>query len=92
MKKVFIFRFDEGIDKQLIEHLIAESIRAAEHYYGKPLVRLNVAYLVSKNSAVINVMDDVGEFVLRIFTGNVSDEVGDNHFTVESKSELKGDL
>lgn len=90
MKKIFIFRFEEGVDKQLVEHLIAESIRTAEHYYGKPLVRLKVAYLVSKNNAVINVIDDVGEFVLRIFTGNVSDEIGDSHFTVEEKRE--GDL
>ena len=88
--KIYLFRFDDGVDGELIEHLLAASIRNAEHFYGKPRVRLNASYLVSKHTAIIKVMDEAGEFILRLFTGNASDKIGDNRFTVEPKNELKG--
>ena len=85
MKEVYIFKFDEDVDSGRIEALIVSAIRNAEHYFGKPKVRLNVSYFVSENSAIINVVDEVGEFILKVFTGNASDKIGEKRFRVERK-------
>ncbi|MGE0267871.1 MAG: hypothetical protein AB7S78_05410 [Candidatus Omnitrophota bacterium] len=83
MKKVCRFLFDDDIESNLIEAEITQAILTAEDVFGQPKVRLSASYLVSKNKAVIDVTDDVGEHIARVFTGRMSRKVGQERFTVD---------
>ena len=83
MKQVCKFLFDEDIESHLIETEIAQAILTAEDVFGQPKVRLSASYLVSKNKAVIDVTDEVGEHIARIFTGRMSRKVGHEPFSVD---------
>lgn len=83
MADVCRFKFKDGIDSDLIESKIALAILAAEGVFGQAKVRLNAAYIVSRNKAAIDVSNDVGEHIAQVFTRFMSEEVGENKFIVE---------
>ncbi|MBL8012829.1 MAG: hypothetical protein JNN05_03180 [Candidatus Omnitrophica bacterium] len=83
MKQVCRFLFDDDIESNLIEAEITQAILTAEDVFGQPKVRLSASYLVSKNKAVIDVTDEVGEHIARVFTGRMSRKVGQERFTVD---------
>ncbi len=83
MKNICRFKFDEEINDRLIESEIAHAILTTEDVFGQPRVRLSAAYLVSKNRAVIDVTDEVGEHIACVFTGRMNRKVGQNRFVVE---------
>ena len=83
MKQVCRFLFDDDVESNLIEAEITQAILTAEDVFGQPKVRLSASYLVSKNKAVIDVSDEVGEHIARVFTGRISRKVGQERFTVD---------
>ena len=88
MKEVFVFRFQKDADNEVLETLIATTIRDAEHYFGEPRVRVCTSYLVTKDSVIINISSDdtVSDFIIRVLTGNLSDVFGGKEFSVERKA------
>ena len=83
MKHVCKFLFDEDIESHLIESEIVQAILTTEDIFGEPKVRLSASYLVSRNKAVIDVTDEVGEHIAQVFTGRMNRKVGHNRFTVD---------
>ena len=83
MADVCKFKFDEGIDNEFIESQVALAIITAECTFGKPKVRLNAAYIASKNKVVIDVSNEVGEHIAQVFTGLMTRKFGEDKFTVE---------
>ena len=83
MKHVCRFLFDEDVDSRVIESEIIQAILTTEDVFGQPKVRLSASYLVSKNKAVIDVTDEVGEHIAKVFTGRIGRKVGHNCFSVE---------
>lgn len=83
MEDICRFKFKEGISSELIESKIALAILAAEGVFGQAKVRLNAAYIVSKNKAVIDVSNEVGEQIAQVFTRFISEEVGEKKFIVD---------
>ncbi len=83
MPDVCKFKFHEGIDSEFIESQVALAIITAECTFGQAKVRLNAAYLASKNKVVIDVSSEVGEHIAQVFTGLMTRELGEDKFTVE---------
>ena len=83
MDNIYRFKFDESIEKELIESQIALAIITAECIFGQAKVRLNAGYLVVKNKAVIDGASEVGEFIVQVFTGLMIRQVGEDKFSVE---------
>jgi hypothetical protein len=77
MTKAYKFEFEKGITKKLIEDKISLAIRSAEHAFGLPKTRLSARYAVKNNRAIISVFNDVGEYIVRVFIGFMSEEVGE---------------
>lgn len=90
MPAVCKFKFRRGINKKIIEEEIALAIITAECTFGQAKVRLNAAYVASKNKAVIDVSSDVGEHIAQVFTGLMTRKFGEDKFTVEKIK--KGEL
>ncbi len=83
MPDVCKFKFDEGIDSKFIESQVALAIITAECTFGQAKVRINTAYLASKNKVVIDVANEVGEHIAQVFTGLMTRKFGEDKFTVE---------
>ena len=83
MSEVYKFEFDKGISKKKIEEDLATAIITAECLFGQARVRLNAAYLASKNKVVIDVSNEIGEHITQVFTGLVTRRIGEDKFTVE---------
>lgn len=83
MTKAYKFEFEKGTSKKLIEDKISLAIRSAEHAFGLPKTRLSVRYAIKNNKAIISVFNDVGEYIVRVFIGFISEEVGDCGFKFE---------
>ncbi|MBI5399539.1 hypothetical protein HZB07_02850 [Candidatus Saganbacteria bacterium] len=83
MADVCRFKFKDGINSDLIESKIALAILAAEGVFGRAKVRLDAAYIVSKNKAVIDVSSEVGEHIAQVFTSFMTEAVGEKKFIVE---------
>ncbi|MFA5143961.1 MAG: hypothetical protein WC522_07360 [Candidatus Omnitrophota bacterium] len=77
------FKFKKGITKKLIESQIAIAVVTAECMFGQAKVRLNAGYVVSKNRAVIDVSNKVGEYIAQVFTGLITRQIGEDKFTVD---------
>lgn len=83
MADVYRFKFKDRINSDLIESKIALAILSAEGVFGQAKVRLNAAYIVSRNKAVIDVSSEVGEHIAQVFTRFMTEEVGEKKFIVE---------
>lgn len=83
MPDVCKFKFDEAIDSEFIESQVALAIITAECTFGQAKVRINTAYLASKNKVVIDVANEVGEHIAQVFTGLMTRKFGEDKFTVE---------
>lgn len=83
MGKACRFEFEKGVKPKLIEDKVDLAIRTAEHAFGETKVRLSVAYLVKKNKAIIDVSNEIGKYVARVFTGFMTESVGEDKFTVD---------
>jgi hypothetical protein len=79
------FRFQKGPSRESIEAQLAIAIRATESVYGGPRVRMGVGYLFSEDGRelAIDVSTEVGDHVARIFTGLLTWQLGEEHFTVD---------
>lgn len=82
MADVCRFEFEKKLSKKFIESQISLAIITAECTFGQPRVRLSAAYLVSKDKAVIDVSNEVGEHIAQVFIGLMSRAIGENKFTV----------
>ena len=85
MKAVCRFKFPKGTKRESIEASIASAIFNAECVFGKPRVRVSgVAYYVAEDSpgCVIDVSTDVGEHVAQVFTGIMTNILGEQEFEV----------
>ena len=78
------FTFPEGPDREQLEASIARAIADAEHLFGKARVRICAAYYFSEagRQVLIDVSTDVGECVAQIFTGLVTNQIGESAFAV----------
>jgi len=83
MMDICRFKFSKGIGSELIESQIILAIATAEYAFDQAKVRSTAGYLVSKNKAVIDVSNDVGEYIVQIFTWLMIKQPGENKFTVE---------
>ena len=83
MGKAYKFEFDQEVKAKSIEDKVHLAIRSAEHAFGKPRVRLSVRYGVKKNKAIIHVWNEIGEYIVRVFVGFMSEDVGDDGFKFE---------
>ncbi len=85
MKDVCRFTFSQEIEREVIETHLALAIVVAECMYGQARVRLNAAYLISNDGkqAAIDVSNEVGEHIARLFTGLIIRELGEEGFVVE---------
>ena len=77
------FTFKRNVSKKLIESQIALAIVTAECMYSQAKVRLNAGYVVSKNKAVIDTSNKVGEYIAQVFTGFMTRKIGEDKFTVD---------
>ena len=83
------FTFKRNVSKKLIESQIAIAVITAECMFGQAKVRLNAGYVVSKNRAVIDISNKVGEYIAQVFTGLITRQIGEDKFTVD-KVKAKG--
>lgn len=83
MTDICRFKFDESVNKEMIEEQIALAIITAECTFGQAKVRLNAAYLASNHKAVIDVSNEVGEHIAQVFIGLMTRKLGEDKFTVE---------
>ena len=95
MPTVCKFKFPEALGREIIETQLALAIVAAESIYGKPKVRVNAAYFVSKDKpqVAIDVSTEVGEQIAQMFTGLMIRQLGEDKFTVDrvsDKESLRG--
>ncbi len=77
------FKFKQDVSKKLIESQIAIAVVTAECMFGQAKVRLNAGYVVSKNRAVIDISNKVGESIAQVFTGLITRQIGEDKFTVD---------
>lgn len=83
MTEVCKFEFRKGIGKDVIEKQIALAFITAECTFSQAKVRLNAAYLVVGNKAVIDVTSPVGEYIAEVFTGLMTKKFGEKSFAVK---------
>jgi hypothetical protein len=85
MSSVCRFTFPHETDRETIEAHLALAIIAAECLFGKPRVRIDAAYFLSKEQPqiAIDVSTGVGNHVARIFTGLMIRQLGEEAFTVD---------
>ena len=78
------FTFPEGPDRDQLEASLARAIADAEHVFGQAKVMICAAYYFSEDGrqVLIDVSTDVGELVAQIFTGLVTNQIGESAFTV----------
>ena len=77
------FKFHKDIDKETIEEKIALAFITAECTFGPAKVRLNAAYLIAGNKAIIDVSSPVGEHIAEVFTELMIRQFGEESFVVE---------
>ncbi len=85
MPSVCRLTFPQGTDTDTIESHLAFAIVAVECLFGKPRVRMDTAYLLSKTrpQIAIDVSTTTGQYVARIFTGLMTRELGEESFVVD---------
>jgi hypothetical protein len=83
MDEICRFKFKDAVTKELIEEQVALAIVTAECTFGQARVRLHASYAASDGKAAIDVSDEVGEHIARVFTGLMIRKLGEENFTVE---------
>ncbi len=88
MKSVCQFTFVPGVDREAVEAQLALAIVVAECMYGQARVRLSAAYLMSEDGRrmVIDVSDEVGEYIAQLFPGLMIRQLGEEQFDVHRSS------
>ena len=85
MKQICRFTFPPGINRSGIEGQLAQAIISAECLFGQARARLDAAYVMSSDGRrlVLDVSNEVGEYIARLFTGLLIRELGEEGFSVE---------
>jgi len=80
--------FPEGPDINELEASMARAIVDTEHVFGQARVRICAAYyfLEDGRQVLIDVSTDAGECIAQIFTGLVTNEIGECTFTVNRET------
>ena len=66
-----------------VESRITRAIEEAEGMYGKAKVRLHAAYVAANGRIVIDIADQVGDYIATQFTEMLIKDYGENSFTIE---------
>ena len=85
-KAVCTFKFPKKTEREFIVESIRSAIFNAECVFGKPRVKVSgVAYYVDERSpqCIIDVSNEVGEHVARVFTGIMINTLGEENFQVK---------
>jgi len=83
------FKFNRGIDKEIIEEKITLAFIAAECTFGPAKVRFNASYLARGNKVVFDVSSPIGEHIAEVFTELMVREFGEEAFIVERIKDKK---
>jgi len=85
MTSVCRFEFIENTEGKLFEDQLAQAFIVAESIYGRPKVRINAGCYISpqKPQLVIDVSNEIGEYIAQVFTGLITRALGEENFTVE---------
>ena len=82
--EVYHYQFLPDIPAREIEETLNLAVLTAECLHGQSRVRLDVSYCIDpdRRTCVIDAGDDVGRDIVRIFTGFVIREFGEEAFKV----------
>lgn len=84
-QKTVRFNFQPEHDAEAVEDDFGLALLIATYLHGEPAVRLAVRYLVSStgHACVAQTVGDVGETVLKVFTGLCVARVGAEGFEIK---------
>ena len=84
-RELYRYNFDPKVPFREIEESLLLAVLAAEGIHGRSLVRLDASFSLdrTKRSCVVDAGTEVGRSIVRIFTGFVSHEFGEEAFKVE---------
>lgn len=82
---VYRFAFDKTVNIREAEETLMLAVMAVESLFGEPTVRLEASYSVDAagHVCVVDVGNDVGRFICRVFTGYITREFGCDAFEVQ---------
>jgi len=92
MKAVCTFTFPKNTGRDIIESAVNSEIFTAECVFGKPKVKVSgVAYYVVADDSrcVIDVSNQIGEYVAQVFTGIVMNTLGDDALQVRRSVDVE---
>jgi len=83
--EIYRFRFDPAVPMPAVHESLRLAICAAEAVHGRPQVRLSFGYCADdeQRSAVLDARTEAGGTVARIFTGLLTEHLGEQAFRVE---------
>ena len=84
-QELYRYNFDSKIPFGEVEESLLLAVLAAEGIHGRTQVKLDASFSLdrTKRSCVIDAATEVGRSIVRIFTGFVSHEFGEEAFKVE---------
>ena len=85
-KTVYRYSFLEKVPVQSVEETLHLAVLSAENLHGQPRVRLDASYFFDAETreCVIEAGTDVGNDIVRLFTGFLIREFGEDAFQVRS--------
>jgi len=88
--EIYRYQFNKGVPMLDVEESLHLAILAAECLHGEARVRLDAGYSISeeKRALVVDAGTQVGQDVVRIFTGFTMKEFGEDAFQVERVTSL----
>ena len=84
-KEIYRYNFDSKVSFGEVKESLFLAVLAAEGIHGRAQVKLDASFSLdrTKRSCVIDAATEVGRSIVRIFTGFVSHEFGEEAFKVE---------
>jgi hypothetical protein len=84
-RELYRYNFDSKVPFREIEESLLLAVLAAEGIHGRTQVRLDASFSLdrAKRSCVVDAATEVGRSIVRIFTGFVSHEFGEEAFKIE---------